>query len=74
MASSALRAEAIRESLPDFYAQAVVDTELDPIASPEIDITAGEEGGARQLRRRCAGASDSFPSPVTKVCKSRCPV
>jgi trigger factor len=44
--SGALRAEAIRESLPDFYARAVVDTELDPIASPDIDITAGEESGA----------------------------
>ena len=42
----ALRAEALRESLPDFYARAVVDTELDPIAQPEIDITGGEDGGA----------------------------
>jgi trigger factor len=44
--AGALRAEAIRESLPDFYAKAIVDTELDPIANPEIDITAGEDGGA----------------------------
>src|SRR5271155_4411179 len=44
--AGALRAEALRESLPDFYARAVVDSEIDPIASPEIDITAGEEGGA----------------------------
>jgi len=44
--AGALRAEALRESLPDFYAQAVVDTELDPIAQPEIDITAGEQSGA----------------------------
>jgi trigger factor len=44
--AGALRAEALRESLPDFYAQAVVDTELDPIAQPEIDITAGENAGA----------------------------
>jgi trigger factor len=29
--SGALRAEALRESLPDFYARAVVDTELDSI-------------------------------------------
>jgi trigger factor len=42
----ALRAEALRESLPDFYARAVVDTELDPIARPEIDIKSGEAGGA----------------------------
>jgi trigger factor len=44
--AGALRAEALRESLPDFYARAVVDTELDPIANPEIDITSGEDGGA----------------------------
>jgi trigger factor len=43
--AGALRAEALRESLPDFYARAVVDTELDPIAQPEIDITAGEDQG-----------------------------
>ncbi len=34
------------KSLPDFYARAVVDTELDPIAQPEIDITGGEDAGA----------------------------
>jgi trigger factor len=41
----ALREEALRESLPDFYARAVVDTELDPITQPEIDIKHGKEGG-----------------------------
>ena len=41
-----LRAEALREALPDFYARAVVDSEIDPIASPEIDITSGEDSGA----------------------------
>src|SRR5579863_7563992 len=44
--AGALRAEALREAVPDFYAQAVVDTELDPIAQPEIDITSGEDAGA----------------------------
>jgi trigger factor len=44
--AGALRAEALRESLPDFYARAVVDTELDPIAQPEIDIKSGEDHGA----------------------------
>src|ERR1700761_3805351 len=44
--AGALRAEALREALPDFYARAVVDSEIDPIASPEIDITSGEESGA----------------------------
>jgi trigger factor len=44
--AGALRAEALRESLPDFYARAVVDSEIDPIAAPKIDITSGEDGGA----------------------------
>jgi trigger factor len=44
--AGALRAEALREALPDFYARAVVDSEIDPIASPEIDIISGEDAGA----------------------------
>ena len=55
--AGALRAEALRESLPDFYARAVVDTELDPIAQPEIDITGGEDERRGQLRRRGPGAA-----------------
>lgn len=43
--ASVLRAEALREALPDFYARAVSEAEVDPIAPPEIDITAGEEQG-----------------------------
>lgn len=43
--ASAFRGEAIREVLLDFYAQAVVDTDVDPIDQPDIDITAGEEAG-----------------------------
>jgi trigger factor len=41
----ALREQAISDALPDLYAQAVVDTEVDPIAAPEIDITSGQEAG-----------------------------
>ena len=43
--ATALRGEALREALPDFYAQAVTDTEVDPIDQPEIDITSGDESG-----------------------------
>jgi trigger factor len=43
--ATALRAEALRDALPDFYAQAVIETDVDPIAQPEIDITSGEESG-----------------------------
>jgi trigger factor len=42
---SALRGEAIRDSIPDFYAHAVSDTLIDPIAQPDINITAGEDDG-----------------------------
>jgi trigger factor len=42
---SVLRSEAIRESLPDFYARAVADSRIDPIGQPDINITAGEEEG-----------------------------
>ncbi|HUV57502.1 MAG TPA: trigger factor [Acidimicrobiales bacterium] len=40
-----LRSEAIRESMPDFYARAVADSSIDPIGQPDINITAGEESG-----------------------------
>src|SRR4051794_13624204 len=39
------REQALRDSLPDYYAQAVVSESIDVIAAPEIDITAGEESG-----------------------------
>ena len=42
---SVLRAEAIRESLPDFYAKAISETMIDPIGQPDVTITSGEEDG-----------------------------
>ncbi|NIR34808.1 MAG: trigger factor, partial [Actinobacteria bacterium] len=39
------REEALREALPDYYARAVVHHDVDVIASPEIEITAGQEEG-----------------------------
>ncbi|MDA8274398.1 MAG: trigger factor [Actinomycetota bacterium] len=44
--AAALRDEALREALPAFYAQAVTDTEVDPIDQPEIDITSDDPSGA----------------------------
>ncbi|MDQ3385552.1 MAG: trigger factor [Actinomycetota bacterium] len=41
----AARQEALRESLPEYYAKAVGEHEVDVIAPPEIDITAGEADG-----------------------------
>lgn len=39
------RQEALREALPGYYARAVREHEVDAIAPPEIDITAGEDRG-----------------------------
>jgi trigger factor len=36
----------IRHALPDYYAQAVEEADIDTIAAPEIDITSGEDAGA----------------------------
>ncbi|HEY1825341.1 MAG TPA: trigger factor [Acidimicrobiales bacterium] len=43
--AGALRGEAIRDSIPDFYAHAISDALVDPIAQPDINITAGEDDG-----------------------------
>jgi trigger factor len=43
--TEAARQEALREALPNYYAKALQETDIDPIAAPEIDITAGEESG-----------------------------
>jgi len=43
--AGALRQQALSDALPDLYARAVVDAELDPIAAPEIDITSGQDEG-----------------------------
>ncbi|HWC38785.1 MAG TPA: trigger factor [Acidimicrobiales bacterium] len=45
LGTEVLRQEAFRESLPDFYAQALEDADVDAIAAPEIEITAGQEAG-----------------------------
>jgi trigger factor len=49
LGSSVGREEALREALPQYYAQAVKENEVDAIAAPEIDITAGEEDGPVQF-------------------------
>ena len=39
------REQAFHDSLPEYYAQAVREHDVDVIAAPEIDITAGPGGG-----------------------------
>jgi trigger factor len=43
--TDAARQEALREALPEWYAQAVTENDVDVIAPPEIDITSGQEEG-----------------------------
>jgi trigger factor len=45
LGSDVARDQALRDSLPGYYADAVKTEDLDTIAAPEIDITAGEESG-----------------------------
>ena len=42
----AARQDALRESLPEYYAEAVRTHEVDAIAAPELEITGGAEEGA----------------------------
>jgi trigger factor len=39
------RQEALRDALPEYYLRAVREQDIDAIAPPKIDITAGEESG-----------------------------
>ncbi|HYA44707.1 MAG TPA: trigger factor, partial [Acidimicrobiales bacterium] len=41
-----VRQEAFREHIPGWYAQAVQEHTLDVITQPEVEVTAGEDGGA----------------------------
>jgi trigger factor len=43
--TEAARGDALEHALPRYYAEAVTEHDVDVIAPPEIDITAGREGG-----------------------------
>jgi trigger factor len=45
LGSDLAREEALRDALPRYYAEAIESEQLDTIAPPEIDITAGEDAG-----------------------------
>ncbi|CAM8623495.1 Tig FKBP-type peptidyl-prolyl cis-trans isomerase (trigger factor) [Acidimicrobiia bacterium] len=45
LGSGAGRAQALNDSLPDYYSEAVRANEVDVIAPPEIEITAGQDAG-----------------------------
>ena len=46
LGAEAGRDQALRDAVPTYYADAIAAEDLDTIAPPEIDITAGEEQGA----------------------------
>jgi trigger factor len=45
LGADAARGQALQDALPDFYVDAVREHDVDVIAAPEIEITAGEEEG-----------------------------
>ncbi len=45
LGAKGLRQEVLRDAVPRYLEEAVEEQSLDVIAQPEVDITAGEEGG-----------------------------
>ena len=45
MGTDIAREQALRDSLPEFYVDAVTEHDVDVIAPPEIEVTAGQEEG-----------------------------
>ncbi|MCZ7534574.1 MAG: trigger factor [Acidimicrobiia bacterium] len=43
--AEAARVQALQDALPDYYGAAVTENDVDVIAPPEIEITAGQESG-----------------------------
>lgn len=43
------REEALREAMPEYFAQAVIEHDVDVVAPPEIEITGGQEAGPVQF-------------------------
>jgi trigger factor len=43
--TEAARDQALRDALPEYYIEAVQQNDVDVIAPPEIEVTAGEDGG-----------------------------
>jgi trigger factor len=46
LGQKAIREQALRDVLPQFYDEAVAESDLDVIANPKIDITSGNEAGS----------------------------
>ncbi len=46
LGAKAIREQALRDVLPELYGEAIAESELDVIANPKIDITAGSQQGS----------------------------
>ena len=49
----AARSQALNDSIPSFLARAVRDNDVDIIATPEIEITGGQDGGSVSFTATC---------------------
>ncbi len=49
----AARSQALNDSIPSYLARAVRDNDVDIIATPEIEITGGQDGGAVSFTATC---------------------
>ena len=65
---AALRGEAIRESIPDFYAHAVSDTLIDPDRSARHQHHLGRRRRASSSSKRTSRSDRRSRSPVSAIC------
>ena len=82
------REQALRDGIPQYLAKAVREHDVDIIATPEVDITAGQDDGpvafdatvegSRSASRRSSRCAPRWTWPATAACGSssrtpRCP-
>ena len=67
------REQALRDAIPEYLAEAVREHDVDMIATPEVDITAGEDDGPVSVRRHRRGPAHGHRARLRRACGSRCP-
>ena len=72
LGTEAARRQALQDSLPDYYADAVVSENVDPIAAPSIEITAGARTTATSSSTPSSRCDPSCGSSATTSSPSRC--
>jgi len=65
------REEALREAMPEYYSKAVIEHDVDVVAAPEIEVTAGQESGPLQFEAtveiRPTVAVDGYESITVEI-------